>query len=161
MLKMSVEAVGVDIESGTPIILLKNEDRTGLLPIAVGIPEARAIIIAIQGTEPPRPISYDLLQRMLEGMRVALDRVIVNKLKDRVFYAQLKLYRGEDSFTVDSRPSDAIAVALRTGSPIYCSEEVAARAFVEEPRDEEREREKFREFLDDLHPEDFRDFDEG
>lgn len=162
MLKMSVRTVVVDIETNAPVIILKNEDGPGLLPIMVGQAEAQAIIFALNETKLPRPITYDLMRNILVKVGVELHRVVINKIHNSNLYSQLELRHGDNSFIVDSRPSDAIALALRTKSPIYCTEDVAIQTLVEDPdeKKEEELRKEFRKFLESLHPKDFGDPDE-
>ena len=153
-----VDVVGVRVEmpSNNPIVLLRQVDTDRYVPIWVGANEATAIAYAQQGVVPPRPLTHDLMRDVLGALKVELERVEVTDLDDGVFYAQLVLSSG---VTVAARPSDAIALALRTGSPVFVADEVLEEAGVhipDEAGDEaEDEVEKFREFLDQISPEDF------
>lgn len=149
-----VEVVGVRVEmpSQQPIILLREATGERYLPIWIGAVEATAIAFAQQGVVPPRPLTHDLLKDVLDATGHELSEVRITEVKDGVFYATLVL--GE-SIEVSARPSDSIALALRTGSRIVCSEEVLDEAGLAVPDDQEQEVEKFREFLDHITPEDF------
>jgi len=149
-----VEVVGVRVEmpSQQPIILLRESSGERYLPIWIGAVEATAIAFAQQGVVPPRPLTHDLLKDVLDATGNQLSEVRITEVKDGVFYATLVL--GE-SIEVSARPSDSIALALRTGSRIVCSDEVLEEAGLAVPDDQEEEVEKFREFLDQITPEDF------
>jgi len=138
--------------SQQPIILLRESSGERYLPIWIGPVEATAIAFAQQGVVPPRPLTHDLLKDVLEATGHQLNEVRITEMKDGVFYAILVL---GGSIEVSARPSDSIALALRTGSRIVCSEEVLDEAGLAAPEDQEEEVEKFREFLDHITPEDF------
>jgi len=149
-----VEVMGVRVEmpSNQPIVLLKELDGLRYLPIWLGAVEATAIAFAQQGVKPPRPLTHDLFKEVLSGLGAKLNTVYLTELKDGVFYAQLNF---EDGPTISARPSDAIALALRTGSPILASEQLLSEAGIEIPDQAEDEVERFKEFLDQIKPEDF------
>ena len=149
-----VEVVGVRVEmpSQQPIILLREASGERYLPIWIGAVEATAIAFAQQGVVPPRPLTHDLLKDILVATGNELSEVRITEVKDGVFFATLVL--GE-SIEVSARPSDSIALALRTGSRIFCSDDVLDVAGLAVPDDQEEEVEKFREFLDHITPEDF------
>jgi bifunctional DNase/RNase len=149
-----VEVVGVRVEmpSQQPIILLRESSGERFLPIWIGAVEATAIAFAQQGVVPPRPMTHDLMKNILEATDHPLDEVRITEMRDGIFYATLVL---GGSIEVSARPSDSIALALRTGSRIVCSEEVLDEAGLAVPEDQEEEVEKFREFLDQITPEDF------
>jgi bifunctional DNase/RNase len=157
-----VEVVGVRVEmpSNQPIILLKEVDGARFLPIWVGAVEATAIAFAQQGVIPPRPLTHDLMKELLEKLDGTLHEVHLTELRDGVFYADLVLRNSQQlEITVSARPSDAIALALRTKSAILATEELLAEAGIEMPGEESlqanEEVERFREFLDQINPEDF------
>jgi uncharacterized protein len=154
-----VDVVGVRVEmpSNQPIVLLRESTGERYLPIWVGAVEATAIAFAQQGVVPPRPLTHDLLKDVLTATGHELSEVRITEVRDGVFYAILVLGGGIE---VSARPSDSIALALRTGSRIVCSEEVLDEAGLAVPEDQEEEVEKFREFLDQISPEDF-DADQG
>jgi uncharacterized protein len=151
---LEVEVVGVRVEmpSQQPLILLRESSGERYLPIWIGAVEATAIAFAQQGVVPPRPMTHDLLKDILEATGNTLSEVRITEMRDGVFYATLVL---GDSIEVSARPSDSIALALRTGSRIVCSEDVLDEAGLAVPDDQEQEVEKFREFLDQITPEDF------
>jgi len=154
-----VELIGVRIELPTnqPIVLLKEAGGVRFLPIWIGAGEATAIAIALEGVQPQRPLTHDLLRITTETLGATVDRVVITQLRDGIYYADLVLRRGEaDEVTVSSRPSDAIALAARTESPIFVDPSVLDEAGVEiRDEDEEAEVERFRDFLDEVTPQDF------
>ncbi|MGN6332651.1 MAG: bifunctional nuclease family protein [Motilibacteraceae bacterium] len=149
-----VDVVGVRVEmpANQPIVLLKEVAGDRYLPIWIGATEATAIAFAQQGVVPPRPLTHDLLRDVLEALGQQLTQVRITELRDGVYYAELVLSGGAE---VSARPSDAIALALRTGSPIYAADTVLGEAGIAIPDEQEDEVEKFREFLDQISPEDF------
>ncbi len=153
-----MELVGVRLQLPTnqPVVLLREATGTRFLPIWVGAVEATAIAYAVEGLVPMRPLTHDLLKLVTESLGASVSRVVVTELRDAVFYADLVLERAGQEVHVSARPSDAIAVAVRTGSPIFAAPEVIDEAGVEiKDAEEESEIEKFREFLDEVTPEDF------
>ncbi len=172
MRKVFVRAVGVNPDSQTPVILLQEEEGSGILPIGIGHAEAQAIMVALKDIELPRPISYDLMNKILKSFDASPEKVVVNDLKDGTFYARFVIRQGEDQYTFDARPSDSIAMALRTDTPIYIADNVAHRALVSRELVEEEdvaeevqeEREQFRDFVDEVFENveiDEKDLDEG
>jgi hypothetical protein len=153
-MSVPVEVVGVRIEmpSNQPIVLLKEVEGIRYLPIWVGAVEASAIAFAQQGLVPVRPLTHDLFTSVLRIVDAQVERVEVTDLIDGVFYAELHLAGGR---TVSARPSDAIALALRAGAPISASESLFSKAGIEIPDQSDDEVEKFREFLDQINPDDF------
>ncbi len=149
-----VDVVGVRVEmpSNQPIVLVREVDGDRYVPICIGAVEATAIAYAQQGVTPPRPLTHDLLKDVLAAVSATLVQVEITRLDAGVFYADLVL---GDGARVSARPSDAIALALRTGSPVLVADEVLEEAGVVIPDEEEDEVEKFREFLDQISPEDF------
>lgn len=149
-----VEIVGVRVEmpSNQPIVLLRETGSETYLPIWIGAVEATAIAFAQQGVVPQRPLTHDLMRDLLDALSAPLQEVRITRLEDGVFYADLVFANGTE---VSARPSDAIALALRTGSPIYAADDVLEEAGVAIPDEQEDEVEKFREFLDQISPEDF------
>src|SRR6476659_1101538 len=149
-----VEVVGVRVElpSNQPIVLLRELSGERYLPIWIGAVEATAIAFAQQGVVPPRPLTHDLLRDVLEATGNEVSEIRITEMKDDVFYAMLVLASGVE---VSARPSDSIALALRTGSRIVCSEDLPDTVGILVPDEQEDEVEKFREFLDNVSPEDF------
>lgn len=157
-----VDLVGVRIQlpSNQPIVLLRERLGTRYLPIWIGAVEATAIAYALEGVESARPTTHDLLKMLTEALGSQVDRVVVTGLRDSVFYADLDLTRDADHVTLSVRPSDALALAARTGSPIFATPEVLDDAGIELEGEEgddlsEEEIDRFREFLDDIDPGDF------
>ena len=150
--ELDVVGVRVEMPSNQPIVLLKEADGERYLPIWIGAVEATAIAFAQQGVVPPRPLTHDLIRDLLKAAGQELAQVRITSLQDGVFYAELVFTSGLE---VSARPSDAIAIALRTGSPIFGAEEVLEEAGISIPDEQEDEVEKFREFLDQISPEDF------
>lgn len=162
-IKLDVVGVRVEMPSSQPIVLLKEIAGTRFLPIWIGTVEATAIAFAQQGVEPPRPLTHDLLKDVIAATGNTLSQVRLSGIRDGVFYAELIFANGVE---VSARPSDAIALALRTGAPIYGATSLLAEAGIE-MNDEtvtgaegvgeagEGEVERFREFLDQIDPEDF------
>ena len=138
--------------SNQPMVLLRESSGSRYLPIWVGATEATAIAFAQQGVVPPRPLTHDLLKEVLEATGNTLNEVQITEMRDGVFYAILVIGEGIE---VSARPSDSIALALRTGTRIVCSEDVLEEAGLTVPDDQEEEVEKFREFLDNITAEDF------
>lgn len=153
-----LELVGVRIElpSNTPIVLLRELGGDRYLPIWIGAGEATAIALALEGVEPQRPLTHDLLTTIVRRLEAAVDRVVVTELRDGIYYADLVLTRGDSEIILSSRPSDAIALAARTDAPISVVPGVLDEAGVE-IRDEEEEEAvaRFRSFIDSVNPEDF------
>jgi bifunctional DNase/RNase len=153
-----MELVGVRIELPTnvPILLLREGAGSRYLPIWIGPNEATAIALALQGVEPQRPMTHDLLKLVIEALDAAVARVDVTELAEGTFYANLVLERDGSEVVISSRPSDAIAIAARTNSPIFADRHLLETAGVEiEEEGQEEEIERFREFLEDVSPEDF------
>lgn len=150
----AVDVIGVRVEmpSNQPIVLLKEIGGARYLPIWIGAVEATAIAFAQQGVAPPRPLTHDLMKDVLTALDVNLDSVHLTEVRDGIFYAFLNLKGGVQ---ISARPSDAIALALRTGSPILASEGLLDEAGIDIPEQAEDEVEKFKEFLDQINPEDF------
>ena len=152
MREVDVLGVRVEMPDNRPIVLLRDVEGKRYLPIWIGAVEATAIAFAQQGVVPPRPLTHDLLKEVLESTGNELTEVRITEVKDNIFFATLVLASGVE---VSARPSDSIALALRTGSRILCSEEVLDEAGLDAPAEQEDEVEKFREFLDQVSPEDF------
>ena len=152
MREVDVVGVRVEMPSNQPIVLLREVDGDRYLPIWIGAVEATAIAFAQQGVVPPRPLTHDLIKDLLAATGQDLAEVRITEMKDGIFYAVLVFDSGVE---VSARPSDSIALALRTGSKIVCAEDVLDEAGLEVPDEQEDEVEKFREFLDNISPEDF------
>jgi bifunctional DNase/RNase len=156
---IELELVGVRVElpHNQPIVLLKERSGERFLPIWIGAVEATAIAFALQGVEAARPLTHDLMRDLLGSLNVSVDRIVVTELRERTFYAEIHMTADGENVVVSSRPSDAVALAVRTTSPIYADEVVLAEAGIEIEDDEEEEVEQFKEFLEQITPEDFRE----
>jgi len=161
--EMKVRGLALDPLSNLPIIILRDEDEKRSLPIWIGIYEANAIALELEKIETPRPMTHDLIKNILETIEARVQKVVVTDLKENTFYAVLHLQVGTTEYTVDSRPSDAIALALRAGAPIYVDEEVVRKAkSLEVGKDAEAVKaddpDRLREWLQNIKPEDFEKF---
>jgi uncharacterized protein len=159
MVEMELIGVRVEVPSNQPMVVLRERDEgRRMLSIWIGGPEATAIAVALEGLEPRRPLTHDLLKIVLDELGATLVQVVITELRDSVFYADLHLTVAGGAKIISARPSDAIALAIRTGTPIHASESVLAEAGFVEPDPEEPEEvvvEQFREFIDSVDPEDF------
>jgi bifunctional DNase/RNase len=161
---MTVEMELVSVEAPerptrTPVVILREvAGQRRVLPIFIGVPEAQAIALTMQNIETPRPMTHDLMKNLLEEVGAQVERITVTELREGTFFAEIVLSSRGEVRTVSSRPSDAIALAIRIGSPIYAEEDVLEEAGrVEQPDEEEAEQvvEQFRDFIDHVNPEDF------
>jgi len=161
VIRMSLVGVRVEVPTNQPIVLLREDDGRRYLPIWIGPPEATAIVYALQGLDTPRPMSHDLFKAVLDDFAVALSKVEITELHDGTFYAEIELVRDGAVHRISSRPSDAIALAVRYPDPvpIFANEAVLDEAGVlfdaEEDEGQIEQIEEFREFLDQVRPEDF------
>ncbi len=156
MIEMSLAGVRIELPTNQPIVLLREAEGERFLPIWIGQAEAAAIALALQGVVTPRPMTHDLLKNILDEMSVRVDNIVITELREGTFYAIINMQRNGTSYEISSRPSDAIALAVRISCKIYASEEVLSEASILIPAGEdEDEVEKFREFLENVNPEDF------
>ena len=172
MVEVRLRAVRVDLQSNTPVLLLQESEGLGrTLPIFIGAPEATAIAFALQGMDTPRPMTHDLIRDLLEALDADVARVVVTELRSSTYYAEIVLVRDGDEVPVSSRPSDAVAVAVRTGAPLFVADDLMDAEGIMLAVDEEDEESEeapavaegnpeeivgeFRSFLDSIRPEDF------
>jgi len=164
MVRVLLRAVRVDLQSNTPVLLLQETEGDGrTLPIFIGSPEATAIAYALQGVVMPRPLTHDLMKDMLEALGIEVEHVIITELRASTYYAELHLVRAGQRTVVSSRPSDAVALAVRTESPLFVSDELMESEGIILTLESEEEEEdtpdelvgQFRQFLDQVRPEDF------
>ena len=156
---MVIYGVSFDVIGKQPIVLLKTVEGNRFLPIWIGHPEAAAILIKLQGTSLPRPMTHDLLTSVIGTFDAEVSRITVTELKESTFYARLTLKKDGEELDIDSRPSDALALAVRTDAPIFASTELIdenAIEFEREVDDTEEIIEGFRDFLEGVTPDDFR-----
>ena len=158
MQEMVIYGVSFDMVGKQPIVLLKTVEGNRFLPIWIGHPEAASILMKLQGATTPRPMTHDLLCSMLGELEVRCTQIAVTELRENTFYASITLSVNGREMEIDSRPSDAIALAVRAGAPIFAADEVIAESAIEfehEVEDTDDVVEKFKEFLDQVSPEDF------
>ena len=158
MQQMQIYGVSFDMVGKQPIVLLKTVDGNRFLPIWIGHPEAAAILMKLQGAQTPRPMTHDLLNDMLEQLEAKCERVAVTELRDNTFYASITVSVNGAEVEIDSRPSDALALAVRVSAPIFADEDVIEESAIEFEHDVEDTEEvvdKFKEFLDEVTPDDF------
>jgi bifunctional DNase/RNase len=165
MVEVRLRAVRVDLQSNTPVLLLQETEGEGrTLPIFIGTPEATAIAYALQGFDMPRPMTHDLMRDLLETLDVEVERVVITELRSSTYFAELQLKLGSTRYTVSARPSDAVAVAVRTGSSLYVSDELMDAEGIllaidgaddDEDASPEELVGQFRQFLESIRPEDF------
>lgn len=155
LIPMRVDRVILDPSSQLPIVVLRDESGSRALPIWIGAFEASAIAMAREGMKPPRPMTHDLFATVLGALEARVERVVVTEVRDSTYYARLFLRAGGEVREVDSRPSDAIALAVRTDAPIFVSPKVAETAIRIEDYLDKAKAEKYREFLERIDPEEF------
>jgi bifunctional DNase/RNase len=158
MQEMVIYGVSFDLVGKQPIVLLKTADGNKFLPIWIGHPEAAAILMKLQGASTPRPMTHDLVTDMLGQLDAQVVRITVTELKENTFYASITVQQDGSEIEIDSRPSDAIALAVRAEAPIFAADDVIDESSIEfehEVEDTEEVVEKFKDFLDQVTPEDF------
>ena len=156
MIQLEVGGLGFDPRNLSPLVLLRDHDEINFLPIWIGIFEAASIAMEMQGLHPPRPMTHDLLKSVIDKFNAKVVRIIINDVKEGTFYSVIEIEREKnEKLTIDSRPSDAIALAIRTSSPIFVSEVVMMQAKLVNADKDADETKKFKEFVDNLKPEDF------
>lgn len=158
--RMSIYGINLDLFSSSPIVILKVEEENRYLPIWIGQPEARSILMKLQSQEFSRPLTHDLAVTLVSELGGAMESVTVTQLKDATFFANIRLEFGGRFVDVDSRPSDAIALAVRSGADIFAADEVIEEAAVEfeeamEETPEDEVVDKFKDWMDKITPDDF------
>ena len=161
--EMELVGVRVQMPTNTPILLLRETvGRRRVVPIYIGGPEAHAIDLALSGTPTARPMTHDLMAEVIESLGAVLERIVVTELREGTFYAELFVKDGNGGMqTISARPSDAVALAVRTGSPIFAEDALIDEVGIEEaesetdPGNEEEMVQELRKFLDEVNPEDF------
>ena len=158
MQEMVIYGVSFDMVGKQPIVLLKTADGNKFLPIWIGHPEAAAILMKLQGASTPRPMTHDLVTDMLEKLEARVARIAVTELRENTFYAVVTVTVDGSEIEIDSRPSDAIALAVRSDAPIFADDSVIEESAIEfehEDVNEEEVVEEFKKFLDEVKPDDF------
>jgi bifunctional DNase/RNase len=161
MQEMHIYGVSFDLVGKQPIVLLKTAEGNKFLPIWIGHPEAAAILMKLQSASMPRPMTHDLVTDMLDQLGAQVTRITVTELRENTFYAQITVQQDGSEVEIDSRPSDAIALAIRAEAPIFAADEVIEESAIEFEGDEinqedlEKEVSKFKQFLDHVSPDEF------
>jgi len=161
MQEMNIYGVSFDLVGKQPIVLLKTAEGNKFLPIWIGHPEAAAILMKLQSASTPRPMTHDLVTDMLDQLGAQVIRITVTELRENTFYAQITVQQDGSEVEIDSRPSDAIALAIRADAPIFAADEVIEESAIEFEGDEinqedlEKEVSKFKQFLDHVTPDEF------
>jgi hypothetical protein len=175
MVEVKVARLGLDSVSNTYVVILQEKDGDRLLPIWIGQNEAESIVMEMNKIKPPRPLTHDLCKRLIVGMGGSLRRVQITKVQDNTYFAELHIYRGDDVFHIDARPSDSIAIALRLSAPIFAQESLLTAFSIEEGEESGSEGmsfgtgegesqqhdasvEQLRAYLEKMRPEDFGKF---
>jgi len=152
--EMTIRGLMMDPVSNMPIVILKDVGGETVLPIWVGVYEANAIALEIEKVQTPRPMTHDLLKNVLLGLEVRVQKIIVSELKDDTFYALIYVERDGEMMTIDSRPSDALALALRMDCPIFVSDQVLKNSKVSSAINERTTNEQLRSWLEGLSDDD-------
>jgi uncharacterized protein len=155
MIEMQIGGLGFDPRNLSPLVLLRDQEELNFLPIWIGIFEAAAIAMELQNVKPPRPMTHDLLKNLIEELGAQIQRVVINEIKEGTFYANIEVDKGGKVLKIDARPSDAIALAVRSHCPIFVSEVVMMQAKLVNAEKDADETKKFKEFIDNMKPEDF------
>ena len=154
LVAMSIKGLMLDPVSNSPIVVLKDDQEKFFLPIWVGIFEANAIALQLENITTPRPMTHDLLRNMISELNAQVIRVVINDLRDSTFFAQIRLNTGGKTLELDARPSDAIALALRTEAPIFVAQSVLDQAQTISPDSGEEQDDKLKKWFEGLGPDD-------
>ena len=157
MIQMMLGGLGFDPKNMSPIVLLRDSEERNFLPIWIGMFEAAAIAMELQEFKPPRPMTHDLITKMIDALAGNVERIIINEIVENTFYAIIEVKAGDQKkvHKIDARPSDAIAIAVRTDVPIFVSEQVMLKAKMVNAEKDEEESKNFKEFIDNINPDDF------
>jgi bifunctional DNase/RNase len=153
-IEMTIKGLMVDPITNTPIVILRDQDGQRVLPIWVGIFEANAIALQIENVTTPRPMTHDLLRNVIQDLKATVDRIVVCDLQDNTFYALIYLTRNGETMAIDARPSDAIALALRTRAPIFVEETVIDNAKTTDLAPDKPDADRLHKWLESLDPDD-------
>ena len=152
LVRMEIKGLMLDPTSNIPIVVLREEGGQVFLPIWIGVFEANAIALRIEGIEPPRPLTHDLLRSVFAHFQVEVQRIVISDLKENTFFARIDVVRAGEASEIDARPSDAIALALRTEAPIFVRRDVLERAKAVDLATQATDEEKLKEWLEELNP---------
>ncbi len=154
LIEMSIKGLMVDPVTNMPIVLLRDADNQRVLPIWVGPVEANAIALQVENVAPPRPMTHDLLRNLVVELGATLDRVVISDLRESTFFAYLELRRNGEVIFVDARPSDALALSIRTRTPVFVDTKVLDRSRSVEVTSEQADQERLQRWLESLDPDD-------
>ena len=154
-IEMKIKGLMVDPATNMPIVILKDEVEDRMLPIWVGVFEANAIALRMEAIDTPRPMTHDLLRDLIDRLHATVEKIVVNDLKDNTYFARIHLLINGDEHVLDSRPSDAIALALRAEAPIFVEQSVLEQAQTLDSSEGLPDSERLRQWFENLDPEDF------
>jgi uncharacterized protein len=154
LVRMEIKGLMLDPTSNIPIVVLREQGGQVFLPIWIGVFEANAIALRIEGIEPPRPLTHDLLRTVFEQFQIDVRQVVISDLRDNTFFARIEVTQGGKESAIDARPSDAIALALRADAPIFVRRDVLERAKAVDLATQASDEEKLKEWLEELNPDD-------
>ena len=154
-IRMKIKGLVIDPISKMPIVVLEDPQKERMLPIWIGVFEANAISLKLENIATPRPMTHDLVKNLLNNLDTQVEKIVVNDIKDNTFYAMIYCQHNGETITIDSRPSDAIALSLRTESPIFVEDEVIEKAQSLKFDENLEDSEKLKNWLENLKPEDF------
>lgn len=155
MRRMKVDKLGIDLLTHDPVVILKDMEGKRHLPILIGPFEATAIALALEGTQVPRPLSHDLMKSVIEALKAKVNKIVIHDIQENTFFAKVVLESGLGPLEIDARPSDSIALALRTNSPIYVTDQIILEETEEKGKEAQLEVNNFKKFIDELKPSDF------
>jgi len=158
MIEVTVSGLGINGSSNSPVVILKEKDGSRVLPIWIGHNEASAIAMELAGVKFKRPLTHDLLKMLLVSLNADLLKVVISELKENTYYAHLYLKQGNNSVSIDARPSDSIALALRMKAPVFTIDNLLTDTPIEVSKQKEYDPEQLRQQLKDMSPEDFGKF---
>lgn len=155
MRRMKVDKLGIDLLTHDPVVILKDMEGKRHLPILIGPFEATAIALALEGTQVPRPLSHDLMKSIIEALKAKVNKIVIHDIQENTFFAKVVLESSLGPLEIDARPSDSIALALRTNSPIYVTDQIILEESEDKGKEQQLEVNNFKKFIDDLKPSDF------
>ncbi len=155
MIEMKINGLAVDNSSKMPVVILTDLEEKRFLPIWIGVYEADAILMAMEAISVPRPMTHDLIKGIMDAVEISVDRIVIHDIKNNTFFAKIHMIKDGKEYEIDSRPSDAIALALRVEAPIFVSETVIMEATIMDKDKYRKEMDEFKEFLKDINPSDF------
>ena len=161
MLEVTVSDIGLDRNTNSPVVILRERGGVRILPIWIGAAEANAIAMELKGVKAQRPLTHDLLKQIIVGLGGDLRRVVISSVKENTYFAELLIHRDDHVFQVDARPSDSIALALRLNAPIFTSDQLLDESGLQtdEPApDPSLDADKLKEYLEKMDPQDFGKF---